>query len=245
MPLLFQDYLQVSNYYVPYRTYTEKRNTIRSALGAKGGILRLPIFLNKDQRHDHIQNFLLWFKERLAKHPEYLEGVGLKDYTQYSSIKTIFGSFDVQHIDRKSTKLSAEIKDQKIVLLYNKDYRPGHLNELLRSLILQALANLCYMEVVKIVIEINTKYINKEIDHVVLSDTSTKWGSCSSRKRIQLSTKLLFSTKEVLKSVIAHELVHLVHFRHDAAFYKLLNEIDPANKNSTQWLNEFGHTCNL
>jgi len=56
---------------------------------------------------------------------------------------------------------------------------------------------------------------------ISVGDAGTRWGSCSSQKRIRLSWRLILAPPEVRRFVVAHELAHLVHLDHSAKFRAL------------------------
>lgn len=55
----------------------------------------------------------------------------------------------------------------------------------------------------------------------------TRWGSCSSRGVLSLNAALLFQTPAVLRYLVAHELAHLRHMNHSAAFRARVAELEP------------------
>ena len=57
--------------------------------------------------------------------------------------------------------------------------------------------------------------------------TVSRWGSCSAKGSISLSTNLVKKREELIDYVILHELCHLRHRNHGPNFYKLLGEICP------------------
>jgi predicted metal-dependent hydrolase len=57
--------------------------------------------------------------------------------------------------------------------------------------------------------------------------TVSRWGSCSAKGSISLSTNLLKKREELIDYVILHELCHLRHRNHGPNFYKLLGEVCP------------------
>ena len=55
----------------------------------------------------------------------------------------------------------------------------------------------------------------------------SRWGSCSGAGNINLNYYLYFTPPSCIEYVILHELVHLVHLHHGAAFHHLLEGCMP------------------
>ena len=55
----------------------------------------------------------------------------------------------------------------------------------------------------------------------------SRWGSCSSRRIITLSTKLLFLPDYLARYIMIHELCHTVHMNHSKAYWDLVCKHDP------------------
>ncbi|WFL78209.1 SprT family zinc-dependent metalloprotease [Altererythrobacter arenosus] len=60
---------------------------------------------------------------------------------------------------------------------------------------------------------------------VALSRAQRRWGSCSDRQRIRLNWRLIQAPDHVRRSVVAHEVTHLVHFDHSPAFHRMLGDL--------------------
>ncbi|MEO5586562.1 MAG: SprT family zinc-dependent metalloprotease [Novosphingobium sp.] len=58
-----------------------------------------------------------------------------------------------------------------------------------------------------------------------LSNARRRWGSCSARGNIRLNWRLVMAPDAVRRSVVAHEVAHLVHFDHGPRFHALLGEL--------------------
>ncbi|MFL6725470.1 MAG: M48 family metallopeptidase [Sphingomicrobium sp.] len=56
---------------------------------------------------------------------------------------------------------------------------------------------------------------------VSVGDAGSRWGSCSSKGRIRLSWRLILAAPDVRRFVVAHEVAHLKHLDHSAAFKTL------------------------
>lgn len=55
--------------------------------------------------------------------------------------------------------------------------------------------------------------------------TRSRWGSCSTKKNISLSARLLFLKPELVEHIMIHELCHTVHFNHSKQFWKLFESL--------------------
>jgi hypothetical protein len=54
-----------------------------------------------------------------------------------------------------------------------------------------------------------------------------RWGSCSQKGEVLLNNELIKTPKKCIEYVIIHELCHLAHLNHSAAFYELLGKLSP------------------
>lgn len=86
---------------------------------------------------------------------------------------------------------------------------------------------------------------NAKLDEVPvgLSRAQKRWGSCSDKSRIRLNWRLVQAPDFVRRSVVAHEVTHLVHFDHSPAFHALLDDIyDGDIKYADRWLKRHGRS---
>ena len=76
---------------------------------------------------------------------------------------------------------------------------------------------------------------------LMLSRAQRRWGSCSSDRSIRLNWRLIMAPDHVRRSVVAHEVVHLAHFDHSAAFHAHLATIyDEDLAAANAWLKREG-----
>lgn len=64
-------------------------------------------------------------------------------------------------------------------------------------------------------------------NRVSIKDTKGRWGSCSSKKNLNFSYKILFLSPEERDYVIVHELCHLKEMNHGSEFWRLVAETVP------------------
>lgn len=67
-----------------------------------------------------------------------------------------------------------------------------------------------------------------------------RWGSCKITGEIQFNWKLMLAPPAVVDYVIVHELCHLTHHNHSAAFWQLVAYHYPEFKQARQWLKTNG-----
>lgn len=71
-------------------------------------------------------------------------------------------------------------------------------------------------------------------NRVFLRDSSTRWGSCSSKKNINLSIKLAILPEHLMEYVILHELNHLKYPGHQKDFWDSLSILCGTNAKALQ-----------
>jgi len=62
------------------------------------------------------------------------------------------------------------------------------------------------------------------------------WGSCGRNAVINLNWKLALFPRKVFEYVVAHEMCHLKHMNHSAAFWRLVATLEPEYKKYRDWL---------
>jgi predicted metal-dependent hydrolase len=74
---------------------------------------------------------------------------------------------------------------------------------------------------------------------LVIRTMKRRWGSCSNKGVITLSTELIKLSDLYIEYVITHELCHLKHHNHGPQFYKLLSEVFPEWKTVRKELRKY------
>lgn len=75
---------------------------------------------------------------------------------------------------------------------------------------------------------------------VTLRDTRTRWGSCSAAGALNFSWRLIMAPPHVLHYLAAHEVAHLRHMNHSAAFWSVVATLDPVYEAAEAWLKRHG-----
>jgi hypothetical protein len=75
---------------------------------------------------------------------------------------------------------------------------------------------------------------------VRIGDARTRWGSCSASGFLRFNWRLMLAPPEIVDYMVAHELAHLAHKDHAAAFWARVRELDPDCAHSERWLKQNG-----
>jgi len=87
---------------------------------------------------------------------------------------------------------------------------------------------------------------NRPVPRLLLSSPQRRWGSCAGDGTIRLNWRLIMAPGFVRRSVVAHEVAHLVHFDHSPRFHALLDEIYEGDiRAANRWLKREGRSLYL
>lgn len=73
-----------------------------------------------------------------------------------------------------------------------------------------------------------------------ITDTTSRWGSCSSSRMLSFSWRIVMAPPDVLDYLAAHEVAHLREMNHSADFWKLVKQLCPAMERHKTWLKRHG-----
>ena len=81
---------------------------------------------------------------------------------------------------------------------------------------------------------------------LMLSNAQRRWGSCARGGTIRINWRLVMAPAHVRRSVVAHEVAHLIHFDHSPAFHALLDELFEGDlRAANRWLKRSGRALYL
>jgi predicted metal-dependent hydrolase len=78
---------------------------------------------------------------------------------------------------------------------------------------------------------------------LALSNAQRRWGSCAASGAIRINWRLIMAPEPVRRSVVAHEVAHLVHFDHSPRFHAVLAELFEGDVGAAnRWLRTHGRS---
>lgn len=86
----------------------------------------------------------------------------------------------------------------------------------------------------------HTGTLNLPARKMVLRDTTSRWGSCSSKGHLSFSWRLILAPPLVLDYLAAHEVAHLKEMNHSHRFWALTHRLCPRTEEAEAWLKKNG-----
>ncbi len=77
-----------------------------------------------------------------------------------------------------------------------------------------------------------------EYNNIVIKDQRSLWASCSGKKNINYSYRIVKMPEAVQNYLMVHELSHLVHMNHGHEYWQLVAQYCPDYNQHRKWLNE-------
>ncbi|MEM6723985.1 MAG: M48 family metallopeptidase [Bacteroidota bacterium] len=226
---------------IPVEVSYEWRRDIRYSVARSAAYLRLPVMMRAKAKRDTYQQFRAWLKEVMEARPERLQHFAGRNYQNgmLLQVKDRQYTILIKEEDRKtsSAKLTGETIDIKLARTAQQKQK------VIRLLVSRSVAKDWLPFIEERVDYWNDHFFQKEINRIQLKLNHSNWGSCSSKRNINLSTRLLFAPDEVIDYIIVHELSHLIEMNHSPRFWKIVSDVMPDYKTHERWLKEHGHSC--
>lgn len=145
-----------------------------------------------------------------------------------------------------ATVVKCSITDTNINVFYNKklDVSDANVQNIIRRGITAALkieASTYIPNRIAILADMHgLKYTN-----VKINTAHSRWGSCNSKKNINISCYVMMLPDELIDLILLHELAHTVYFNHGPQFHALLNKLtNGKEKELEKKLKEYNHINN-
>jgi predicted metal-dependent hydrolase len=194
-------------------------------IDAKQGqvVVTLPMRAGRAAGMALLNDNALWVSERLAALPEVV---------RYEAGGTVLLD-GVSHPIRRApgARGGAWLEDGALFVTGEAEFLPRRVNDFLRReanrrFSLQALAK--------------ARAAGVTPRRVTVKDTRTRWGSCSASGVLMFCWRLIMAPPYVQDYVVAHEVAHLRHLNHGAAFWTLTDLLSPHREQAVAWLHQEG-----
>src|SRR5436305_6123540 len=205
------------------RSARARRISLRIEPRAGGVVVTLPPRATVAAGHALLLAHTGWIAERLRRLPR---PVRLED-----GASVPIGGRDYQIRHRPGLRGAAWIEGEELHVTGDPAFTPRRVVDFLRGEARRRLGSAAVQKATK---------AGLSAKRVVIKDTSSRWGSCTSDGTLMFSWRLIMAPAEVQDYVVAHEVAHLRHMDHSRAFWALTAQLTPYRRAATAWLTAHG-----
>lgn len=240
-------------YPVEYFNVLKARSSVRIKKGMV--ILKLSRFVQGSKRDEVVGRFLKWACKRLSKvvksdfvTPVYKDGGRIVIHNKVYELNVVpgdrfGGSNDLcsNSESRGELKLRAILKHGNLIQIHiPADLTISAAQKIIQNLAEKIIINDQTSYLHDVLNELNQLYFQEKFNGCRFKRMNSRFGSCSSRRNINIAFRLLFVPREVFRYVCVHELAHLKKFNHSKRFWDLVAEAMPDYKEYEKWLKNNG-----
>lgn len=237
------EFLEVNEIKYPIKIYYENRNNSSISIGRKSINIRIPSFLNREQRVKELIRMKIWAKNKLIENPSKFKPELQKEYKDGEMLKIGDEDYQLKIEFKNKQSSSARIMGNIIELFISSNLLKKRQNHHISTLLSRSIASKRLPKLQEKINELNNKHFNQKLNKIFFKNNKSNWGSCSNRGNINISTRLLFAPDDVLEYVCIHELAHLIEHNHSEKFWALVENAMPNCKEKHLWLKENGREC--
>lgn len=249
---------------IPVNVTIERRADATVRFGKSGVNIRIPQHVSKTEKKKILKQFTEWARMQLKCNPQLLERYNepAPEYRDGAMIRLCGRTFVLRIflVDRRNG--SARLEQSPHPVSPDKTggigeppenimlELPAGMTDKQRNGMADALISLCVgdafiREITDRVHQLNTGHFGHSIREVRLKNIKSRWGSCSSAGRINLSTRLLCAPPQVMDYVIIHELAHVGMFNHSRKFWDRVRRAMPDYEEHVLWLKQNEAGCSF
>lgn len=204
-----------------------KRLTLRIAPNGQSARITTPPHVDQAEINAFLLRNVNWLRARIARMPPPVK-------PEDGNVIPFKGvDHKIIHLDRPRGRVEAKLITGEPTILV-----PGEVNHMPRRIVdflkKQARQELNH------VVNIHAKSLGVRPKSIRITDSKSRWGSCSSTRTLSFSWRIIMAPPEVLDYLAAHEVAHLREMNHSDRFWNLVEEICPHMEIHKSWLRQNG-----
>ncbi len=238
-------YIETHEWILPVRVLRIRWASIRFSMGRSGATLRLPTSMSNKQTEEVFRKFESWVHKTFAKDSHWSMLFKRVEYCTDDRMIVNGRQYTLEILEEERKTNSGKLKEGIIRLRLNQEQNPLERQQAIRTLLSRVIGADFLPAITQRVHQLNNQHFQRVVGQIRLKYNRSNWGSCSSKKNINLSTRLLLTPPAVIDYVIIHELAHLLEMNHSPAFWRHVERAMPEYRKHEQWLKEYGATCDF
>ena len=205
------------------RSSSLRKLTLRIDSKERIPVLSVPKFCSQRRAVKFVNENIDWILQSLAKLPE------IKKFADGEIISLFGHNVTISH--RQNEKGGVWIEGDLLCVSGEAEF----LHRRVRDYIRRRAGDEFYTRSKKLAEKIGCK-----LNGVVIKDTKSRWGSCSSLNNINYSWRIALAPDFVIDYLMAHEVSHLKHQDHSEDFWKCVASLCPEWSRGNSWLRRNG-----
>lgn len=204
-----------------------KRITLRLMPSGDGLKITMPAHVSDRELDQFLNRNKNWVATRRARLPKKVE-IGEGAIIPYLGLE-----HRIVHLDRLRGVVEPKLIGDELSLLV-----PGDPKFIQRKLVdfLKKQARSTLNEIVAV----HAATLNVRPKQIRITDSTSRWGSCSSTRTLSFSWRIIMAPPEVLDYLAAHEVAHLREMNHSDRFWNIVRDICPDMEIHKAWLRKNG-----
>jgi len=224
--------MNISGYPVEVLEVRGRSSSVRIRAGKV--VLKVSRYARGSKRDEIIEKFLKWAQRKLEKVD--LDDFVLPDYRDGGQVVTHNKVYDLKMIVESSRKRKKVVLQDGLITVFLPRADEATFRYLVEKEIMKDQKD--YLE--EVLDDLNQRFFQEDYNQVRFKRVSSRFGSCSAKRNINIAYRLLFAPREVFRYVCVHELAHLKEMNHSKRFWALVLEAMPEYMFSERWLEQKG-----
>ena len=221
---------------IDYKVIYSRRRSIGISVGPDSGVtVRAPYRTSLKTIEKMVVSKLVWINKHLDNYRSAVRIDNRKPYADGATVLFRGKEFQIRIIELKTYSVRQSENNIEIGL---RNISEKEKAGLLLERWFKGVAEKIFREKFEEIL-IRFRNYNFSPSEFTVRALKRRWGSCSSKGKITISSELVKLDDIYLEYVILHELCHLRHHNHGKEFYKLLSEVFPDWKRRRGELRKF------
>ncbi|HBM15239.1 MAG TPA: M48 family peptidase [Lentisphaeria bacterium] len=187
-------------------------------------IIRAPIFSNQSQINNFISKHQTWIEKKLELFSNFSES------TESDTVYYLGNKYKM--ILSKELLIPFKFEDN----FYFSEKYFNHRKEILQSWLKTKAHDFIIPRFIATANDFSIRF-----NRVSINRASSRWGSCSAKRNVNFSIRLIMAEPNAIDYVIIHELAHLVELNHSVNFWNEVGRMMPDYREHEKYLRLNAH----
>lgn len=208
-----------------------KRLTLRIENGGHGLRITAPLSAGGGEILQFIRKHHSWLEQKLAALPAFDSGNA--PYLRSGGFIPFLGAPHriIHKSGRGVTHLHEEAGEKQILVYGEEQFLARHIRDFLKNQAEKTIAPFVHR---------HASAVGRKPKSISYKDTKSRWGSCSSERKLSFSWRIIMAPIEVADYLAAHEVAHLVEMNHSSHFWAVCGQLCPDMERQRAWLKNNG-----